>query len=170
MLLFSPSVFPSLPSSSLIHIIVRQSSFFTTSERATNPPQGAGETLRGTLNSSVDRRFNAPPDKVAQHEQVANVGQQEISGGKLLHGQDPGRYQQGEYQQGGYAPQPSGQRTAPMPYGGSGAGTGVGSQGASGGGGGYGGYGGTNAASGQQGGTGRGTGNPLKGILRNSGR
>lgn len=45
--------------------------------------QGAGETLRGALNSSVDRRFHAPPDTVAKHDEVAASGRSEIESGRF---------------------------------------------------------------------------------------
>ncbi|KAM0806006.1 hypothetical protein BDR22DRAFT_830022 [Usnea florida] len=44
---------------------------------------GVGETLRGTLNSTVDRRFHAPPEQQAQNERVLNAGRQEIESGHL---------------------------------------------------------------------------------------
>lgn len=45
--------------------------------------QGAGETLRGTLSGAVDKRFNAPPEQLAAHSQVANSGRSEIESGRL---------------------------------------------------------------------------------------
>ena len=45
--------------------------------------QGAGETVRGTFNSAVDRRFNQPPDQVAAHNQTANSGRMEMDSGQL---------------------------------------------------------------------------------------
>ena len=45
--------------------------------------QGAGETLRGTVNSAVDRRFKAPPEQVAAHNQVAQAGREEIETGRM---------------------------------------------------------------------------------------
>ncbi len=48
--------------------------------------QGAGETLRGTVNSAVDRQFHAPAGTVAAHEEVANAGRREIESGRLNHG------------------------------------------------------------------------------------
>ncbi|MCJ1458615.1 hypothetical protein MMC28_008989 [Mycoblastus sanguinarius] len=44
---------------------------------------GVGETLRGTLNSSVDKRFGGSPEQVAAHQQVVNNGREEIEGGRL---------------------------------------------------------------------------------------
>ncbi|KAF7508288.1 hypothetical protein GJ744_009433 [Endocarpon pusillum] len=53
---------------------------------------GAGETLRGTLNSSIDRHIgHAPPEKLAAHQQVLAHGASEIESGKLYH--DPAREQ-----------------------------------------------------------------------------
>ncbi|KAL8992311.1 MAG: hypothetical protein Q9188_007618 [Gyalolechia gomerana] len=39
---------------------------------------GASETLRGTLNSAVDRHTNAPPDILAEHERTIQGGRQEM--------------------------------------------------------------------------------------------
>ena len=47
--------------------------------------KGAGETLRGTFNSAVDRRFNAPPEQIAAHNQVAQGGRAEIDSGHFNH-------------------------------------------------------------------------------------
>lgn len=52
--------------------------------------QGAGETLRGSLNRAVDKRFNAPPESIAAHQQVANSGRSEIESGKLSEGSRQG--------------------------------------------------------------------------------
>ena len=48
-----------------------------------NIVQGAGETLRGTLNSAVDRRFKASPEQIAAHNQVAQAGREEIESGRM---------------------------------------------------------------------------------------
>ena len=45
--------------------------------------QGAGEALRGTVNSAVDRRFKASPEQVAAHNQVAQAGREEIETGRM---------------------------------------------------------------------------------------
>jgi hypothetical protein len=46
--------------------------------------QGVGETLRGTLNSSVDRRFgHASPETLAKNEQTLAAGRAEIETGKF---------------------------------------------------------------------------------------
>ena len=42
-----------------------------------------GETLRGTLNSGIDKRFNAPPETMAAHGQTLNAGRSEIQSGQL---------------------------------------------------------------------------------------
>ncbi|KAL8914875.1 MAG: hypothetical protein Q9172_006994 [Xanthocarpia lactea] len=44
---------------------------------------GAGETLRGTLNSAVDRRTGAPPEKLAEHDRVLAAGRQEMETGRM---------------------------------------------------------------------------------------
>lgn len=46
---------------------------------------GAGETLRGTLNGSVDRRFHASPETIAANEAVTRQGAEEIEYGHLSH-------------------------------------------------------------------------------------
>ncbi|MCJ1385738.1 hypothetical protein MMC17_008861 [Xylographa soralifera] len=49
---------------------------------------GAGEVLRGTLNSAVDRTMNQPPEVVAQNQAIASNGRQEISnqpGNRMAH-------------------------------------------------------------------------------------
>ncbi|KAG8528228.1 uncharacterized protein KY384_007145 [Bacidia gigantensis] len=43
---------------------------------------GAGETLRGTFNSAVDKRFH-DPEAVARNQAIADSGRQEIESGKL---------------------------------------------------------------------------------------
>ena len=45
--------------------------------------QGVGETLRGTLNSSVDRRFGAPQATVDQHDAISAAGRSEIDTGRF---------------------------------------------------------------------------------------
>ena len=45
--------------------------------------QGVGETLRGTLNSSLDRRFGAPQSTVEQHDAVSAAGRSEIESGRF---------------------------------------------------------------------------------------
>jgi hypothetical protein len=46
--------------------------------------QGAGETLRGTFNSSIDRHVgHAPPQKLAAHDQVIAAGASEIETGRF---------------------------------------------------------------------------------------
>ena len=48
--------------------------------------QGAGETLRGTLNATVDRRFgHASPAMHAKNEDVINAGRAEIQTGRFAH-------------------------------------------------------------------------------------
>ncbi len=47
------------------------------------PKQGVGETLRGTLNSTVDRRFHASPEQQAYNDRVLQGGRQEIESGHL---------------------------------------------------------------------------------------
>ncbi|KAL8786105.1 MAG: hypothetical protein Q9213_002968 [Squamulea squamosa] len=39
---------------------------------------GAGETLRGTLNSAIDRHTGAPAEKMVDHERVLAAGRQEM--------------------------------------------------------------------------------------------
>lgn len=56
--------------------------------------QGAGETLRGSLNSAVDKRFgNAPPETLATHQNQINAGKQEFQTGVFN--------EQTKYQEGG---------------------------------------------------------------------
>lgn len=44
--------------------------------------QGVGETLRGTLNSSIDKRFgHASPETLAHNEQTLAAGRNEIATG-----------------------------------------------------------------------------------------
>lgn len=43
--------------------------------------QGAGETLRGALNSNLDRRTGASEDRLAKHNAVMERGRQEIETG-----------------------------------------------------------------------------------------
>lgn len=46
--------------------------------------QGAGETLRGTFNSSIDRHVgHASPERLAAHNQVLAAGRSEIETGKF---------------------------------------------------------------------------------------
>lgn len=48
---------------------------------------GAGETLRGTLNSSIDRHVgHAPPERLAAHEQVVSAGAAEIEAARFHEG------------------------------------------------------------------------------------
>ncbi|KAL8662537.1 MAG: hypothetical protein Q9168_008243 [Polycauliona sp. 1 TL-2023] len=44
---------------------------------------GAGETLRGTLNSAVDRRTGAPADRLAEHDRVLAAGRHEMETGRM---------------------------------------------------------------------------------------
>ncbi|KAL9034180.1 MAG: hypothetical protein Q9180_005550 [Flavoplaca navasiana] len=44
---------------------------------------GAGETLRGTLNSAVDRRTGAPAERLAEHDRVLAAGRQEMDTGRM---------------------------------------------------------------------------------------
>lgn len=44
---------------------------------------GAGETLRGTLNSTIDRRLGAAPESIAAHDAVADRGRMEIETGQF---------------------------------------------------------------------------------------
>ncbi len=57
----------------------------TCSNHTDPTPQGVGETLRGTVNSSVDRRFKASPEAIAAHESVVRAGQEEMNSGRLHH-------------------------------------------------------------------------------------
>jgi hypothetical protein len=46
--------------------------------------QGVGETLRGTLNSTMDRKFgHASPETLAKNEQTLAAGRAEIESGKF---------------------------------------------------------------------------------------
>lgn len=45
--------------------------------------QGVGETLRGTLNSTLDRKLGAPPETLAHNERTLAVGRSEIETGKF---------------------------------------------------------------------------------------
>lgn len=58
---------------------------FSVQVRLRHTIQGAGETLRGTVNSAVDRRFNEQPATVAAHQQIAEQGRREIETGRLNH-------------------------------------------------------------------------------------
>ena len=42
-----------------------------------------GETLRGTVNAGVDKRFNPAPDTMAAHNQTLEAGRSEIQSGQL---------------------------------------------------------------------------------------
>ncbi|KAL8991683.1 MAG: hypothetical protein Q9169_007747 [Polycauliona sp. 2 TL-2023] len=44
---------------------------------------GAGETLRGTLNSAVDRRTGAPAERLAEHDRVLAAGRHEMETGRM---------------------------------------------------------------------------------------
>ncbi|KAL8851908.1 MAG: hypothetical protein Q9221_003235 [Calogaya cf. arnoldii] len=44
---------------------------------------GAGETLRGTLNSAVDRRTGAPAERLMEHDRVRAAGRQEMETGRM---------------------------------------------------------------------------------------
>ncbi|KAL8715739.1 MAG: hypothetical protein Q9220_000406 [cf. Caloplaca sp. 1 TL-2023] len=44
---------------------------------------GAGETLRSTVNSAVDRRFNTPAEKMAEHDRILQAGRQEMDTGRM---------------------------------------------------------------------------------------
>jgi hypothetical protein len=50
---------------------------------------GAGETLRGTINSAVARRTGAPNEVVAAHDTVAAKGRQEIETGRFYKPRSP---------------------------------------------------------------------------------
>jgi hypothetical protein len=53
-------------------------------------PQGAGEALRGTLNSSVDKRFANPDSSVhAKNQAAIDAGRSEIETGHFVHGSRP---------------------------------------------------------------------------------
>jgi len=43
--------------------------------------QGAGEVLRGTLNSAVERSLNQPPEVVQHYRDIAYDGKREIKDG-----------------------------------------------------------------------------------------
>jgi hypothetical protein len=47
--------------------------------------QGAGETLRGTLNSSVDRRFGANHQTTAKDQAAIETGRYEVENGRFEH-------------------------------------------------------------------------------------
>ncbi|KAI4270694.1 MAG: hypothetical protein L6R38_007043 [Xanthoria sp. 2 TBL-2021] len=44
---------------------------------------GAGETLRGTLNSAIDRRTGAPAERLMEHDRVLAAGRHEMETGKM---------------------------------------------------------------------------------------
>jgi len=50
---------------------------------------GAGEALRGALNSELDKRTGAPPEAIAAHNAVIDRGRAEIETGKYQHQQRP---------------------------------------------------------------------------------
>jgi hypothetical protein len=70
-----------------------------------NHPQGVGETLRGTLNSTVDRRMpgNAPEATHAKNQAVLGAGRSEIETGHYVHSNRP---MQGQSQYGSAQAQP----------------------------------------------------------------
>ena len=45
--------------------------------------KGAGETLRGTFNSTIDRRFQAPPATLQNHNNIISSGREEIESGRF---------------------------------------------------------------------------------------
>ncbi|KAF2136497.1 uncharacterized protein K452DRAFT_362488 [Aplosporella prunicola CBS 121167] len=52
---------------------------------------GAAETLRGTLNSTVDRRFGADAETMAKNDRVVQAGRAEINSANARRNQDGGR-------------------------------------------------------------------------------
>jgi len=46
---------------------------------------GAGEALRGVINSTVDKRTGASQDSIARHDAIINRGRAEIETGKYQH-------------------------------------------------------------------------------------
>lgn len=46
--------------------------------------QGASETLRGTLNSAVDRHTNAPPEILAEHDRTIQNGREQMEASRVL--------------------------------------------------------------------------------------
>jgi hypothetical protein len=52
-------------------------------------PQGAGETLRGALNSNLDRRTGGSAQSIAAHNAVMERGRQEIETGQFHHASAP---------------------------------------------------------------------------------
>ncbi|KAL8800359.1 MAG: hypothetical protein Q9223_007322 [Gallowayella weberi] len=57
-----------------------------TSSNRTNfsyPNRGGGETLRGTLNSAIDRRTGAPAERLADHDRVLAAGKHEMDTGRM---------------------------------------------------------------------------------------
>ncbi|KAL8801675.1 MAG: hypothetical protein Q9182_004312 [Xanthomendoza sp. 2 TL-2023] len=44
---------------------------------------GASETLRGTLNSAIDRRTGAPAERLADHDRVLAAGKHEMDTGRM---------------------------------------------------------------------------------------
>ena len=56
----------------------------TIRNKLTNPaPQGASETLRGAVNSTIARHTGAPPEVIAAHEAVTAKGRAEIESGRF---------------------------------------------------------------------------------------
>lgn len=46
--------------------------------------QGASETLRGTLNSAVDRHTHAPPEILAEHDRTIQNGREQMEASRVM--------------------------------------------------------------------------------------
>jgi hypothetical protein len=57
----------------------------------TSAPQGAGETLRGTLNSTVDRHFGANPRAMEKNQAAIDAGRYEVENRRFYHPNDVGQ-------------------------------------------------------------------------------
>jgi len=58
---------------------------------------GAGEALRGVINSTVDKRLGASPETLAKHESVIDRGRAEIETGRYQHQRPQPAVQQDQY-------------------------------------------------------------------------
>jgi hypothetical protein len=59
--------------------------------------QGAGEALRGVINSTVDKRLGASPETLAKHESVIDRGRAEIETGRYQHQRPQPAVQQDQF-------------------------------------------------------------------------
>jgi hypothetical protein len=66
--------------------------------------QGAGETLRGTLNSTVDRHFGHNARAMEKNQEAIDAGRYEIANRRFYHPDDVGQGHEQQYQTSAVSP------------------------------------------------------------------